>query len=279
MTTPNPPPLPPSPSHPETETPRSSWDLAAVLASTNRLFSVVGLMAILLAAASFPRSSLFPISAIIVEGTSHLTVEEVLARARLHVRDPYFTVHATGVAERIASHPWIAEATVALEPGGIVRIHIKERSSYAVLAVDNEYYAVDREGFVLERLAALVTRPLLVSAIKGIARPQLGAIMPSAEARAALAVLQALPAELVGPATQMAVGANGDLTFTTEDQIGVLLGQSPGLQERVALLVPLLNALHRQPNAIAYVDLRYAGNIVIKPASAGKSPSGAGVRP
>jgi cell division septal protein FtsQ len=236
-------------------------------------------MAILLAAASFPRSSLFPISAIIVEGTSHVTVEEVLARARLRVRDPYFTVHATDVAERIASHPWIAEATVRLEPGGIVRIHIRERSSYAVLAVDDEYYAVDRAGFVLERLAAPMALPLLVSAIKGAARPQLGAIIPSAEAGLALAVLETLPTDLVGPATLMTVAANGDLTLTTEDQIGILLGQSPGLQERVALVVPLLNALRRQPNAIAYVDLRYADNIVIKRASAAKSPSGAGVRP
>lgn len=279
MTTPDTPPLPPSPSHREIETPQSSWDLAAALASTNRLFSVVGLLAILLAAASFPRSSLFPISTIIVEGTSHVTVEEVLARARLHVRDSYFTVHATVVAERIASHPWIAEATVHLEPGGIVRIHIKERSCYAVLAVDDEYYALDREGLVLERLAAPMARPLLVSAIKGVARPQLGVIMPSAEARAALAVLQTLPADLIGPATQMTVAANGDLTFTTEDQIVILLGQSPGLQERVALLVPLLDAVRRQPNAIAYVDLRYAGNIVVKPASAAKGHSGAGVRP
>jgi len=279
MTTPNAPPFPPSTSHPESEIPHSSWDLAAALASTNRLLSVVGWLAILLAAASFPRSSLFPISAIIVEGTSHVTVDEVLARARLHVRDSYFTVHAVVVAERIASHPWIVEAAVHLEPGGIVRIHIRERSSYAVLAVDDEYYAVDREGFVLEHLAAPLARPLLVSAIKGAARPQLGAIMPSAEARAALAVLQTLPADLIGPATQMTVAANGELTLTTEDQIGILLGQSPGLQERVALLVPLLDAVRRQPNPIAYVDLRYADNIVVKLASAGKSHSGAGVRP
>lgn len=271
--------LPPSPQDAKAKPRRLAWDLSGALNSTTQLVSAVSVMAILLAAASFPRSAFFPIRAILVDGGSHVSAAAIVASTGLRVGDRYFGVPTGEVADRLGRHPWIAAAQVRLEPRGIVRIVVNERSPYAILAVDGKHYAIDRDGVVLERRAPADDLPLLINGLKGTARPQLGAPMPSVEARAALAVLQDLPAVLVGPRAQMTVAPNGDLTFITEDRIGVLLGQSPGLRERVALLVPLLNAIRAQPNAIAYVDLRFSGNIVVKPSTGGKGSLGAGVHP
>ncbi len=251
--------------------------LPTSLVSTVRLLRFATSIAVLVALALFPRSALFPIRAITVEGADHLSPDDVIARAQLQVGDRLFAVPASDVAARIMAHPWIASADVHLERSGTVRIRLTERSPYAAVGIAKEYYVVDRDGITLERLQLPPDLPILTVDGTGLARPQLGTSIPPRSARVALEVLEMLPPHLVRPGVQMTVGAGGDLTLMTEDRIAILLGQARGLQERTVLLVPLLEAVRRQPGGIEYVDLRYSGNVVVKPA--GKSTPRAGVRP
>lgn len=269
----------PSPEHSEASPPRASPSLPASFSAVIRLLRVATVLTALVAAAAFPRSAFFPIRAIVVDGVEHIPPDEVVVQARLQVGDWLFAVPASDVAARILTHPRIAAADIHLDPAGTVRIHIVERASYAVLAVEDGFYVMDRAGVVLEHRSSAENLPVMVSAVKGTARPQLGTVLASPETRAALVVLQLLPHDLVTAGAQMKIAANGDLTFVTEDHIAILLGQMGGIEDRMALLVPLLNTLRSQEAAITYVDLRYSGSVVVKPAGAGKASSGAGVRP
>lgn len=254
----------------------ASAGVPASFASAVHLLRFATLMAVLLAVASFPRSTFFPIRAITVEGTQQISDDEVLARSQLRVGELFFAVPAADVAARIMRHPWVASAQVQLDNDGIVRIHLAERVPYAALAVNGAYYVVDRSGIVLERLQQPPELPILTLEGAGLARPQLGTPMPSTDALRAFEILQTLPSGSVGSRMQIKIAVNGDLTLITEDGIAILFGQPRGLHERLAVLEPLLTAVRSQSGAIAYVDLRYAGNVVIKPA--GKGPR-AGVRP
>ncbi len=245
-------------------------------ASAVCLVRVATLMVVLIAVAAFPRSAFFPIRAIAVEGTHQVSDEEVIARSQLHLGDARFTVPASEVAGRIMRHPRIDSAQVHLTADGTIRIRVAERLPYAAARMSGAYYLVDRSGVVLERRQDPAALSILTVEGTGLARPQLGLPIPSADVLRALEVLQTLPPSVIGPGVRTKVAANGDLTLITVDGIALLLGQPRGLQERIAPLEAVLAAVRRDSGATDYIDLRYAGSIVVKPV--GNGPR-AGVRP
>ncbi len=245
-------------------------------ASAVRLVRVATLLTVLMALAAFPRSAFFPIRAITVEGTHQVSDDEVIARSQLHVGEARFTVSATEVAARIMRDPRIDSAQVHLTADGTIRIRVAERVPHAAVRMSGAYYLVDRSGVVLEHRQDPADLSILTVEGTGLARPQLGLPIPSADVLRALDVFQTLPSSVIGPGVHMKVAANGDLTLITGDGIALLLGQPRGLLERVAPLEAVLAAVRRESGATDYIDVRYAGSIVVKPV--GKGPR-AGVRP
>ncbi len=234
-------------------------------------------MAALFAMASFPRSAFFPIREMTVLGAHHVPVAEVIARSELRVGDSLFGVPAEEVAGRLMRHPRIASAEVGVGYAGQVVIQITERTPYAALTVNGGYLLLDRTGLAIDHQDGPGGLPII--RVEGLKLPwaQLGTRIASMEVAYALAALQMLPEGIARNDVLLRVQAGGDLSMVTADRLTILLGQPRGLQERLALLQPLLQAVRRQLPAIEYLDLRFAGNAIAKPART-PAPSG-GVRP
>ncbi len=267
--------LPPSPA--SAEATADAPPVASVLALVFLLLRFSVVMAALLAVVSLPRSAFFPIREIRVSGTDQVPDSDVLARADLKVGDPRFAVPVADVANRIMRIPRIASADVRLGVGGQVTISVVERIPTAALTYKGEYLLIDRAGVVIEQRQDPLGLPVVRLERAAVPWAQLGARVSSVEAVRALEVLAILPPGVLRPGAQLKMQASGDLVLVTADGITVLLGQPRGLGDRVALLEPLLDAVRRQIAAIEYLDLRFAGNVVVKPN--GAVPGRAGVRP
>src|SRR5206468_9871272 len=74
---------------------------------------------------------------------------------------------------------------------------------------------------------------------------------------------------------RLRVGRAGSVMLTTVDDVTVLLGAPPGLIGRIASLPQVLSAIRRRGLGVRYVDLRFAGSVILKQ---GAPPSRGGVR-
>jgi len=55
--------------------------------------------------------------------------------------------------ERLIQSPWIDDASVALDPGGTLRLSINERTPSAIWRADGKYWLIDSEGGLIETVA------------------------------------------------------------------------------------------------------------------------------
>jgi hypothetical protein len=81
----------------------------------------------------------------------------------------------------------------------------------------------------------------------------------------ALAALSRLPRAVVTPGTRVRAEPRGDLVLFTPDGIAVRLGPLKGLDDRAALMDEVLAAIRARGLAVEYLDLRFAGAVVVKP--------------
>src|SRR5438445_807399 len=91
----------------------------------------------------------------------------------------------------------------------------------------------------------------------------------------AMRVLAALPEGEVTRGLRLRVDRAGSVMLTTVDDVTVLLGAPPGLIGRIVSLPQVLSAIRRQGLGVRYVDLRFAGSVILKQ---GAPPSRGGVR-
>ena len=55
--------------------------------------------------------------------------------------------------ERLIRSPWIDEASVALDPGGTLRLSLSERTPAAIWRANGEYWLIDSEGELIDTMA------------------------------------------------------------------------------------------------------------------------------
>jgi cell division protein FtsQ len=88
-----------------------------------------------------------------VAGISHVTRQEVLDRLALQPGETLLSVSVGELAEQVAAHPWIKEATVRRRFPQMLAVTVVERQPAAVLKVPSAPLLLDDEGHVLTVLA------------------------------------------------------------------------------------------------------------------------------
>ncbi|MGH2348397.1 MAG: cell division protein FtsQ/DivIB, partial [bacterium] len=232
--------------------------------------------ALLLAAASVPQSSFFTISDIRIEGARHVAPPDLQARTGLRLGAPVFGVSVEEIARRIAAHPRIRSVAVGITPAGRVTIRVDERSAAAAIRYQDRFVVVDRSGVAIAERADPGGLPVIATGGGELPWMRLGTAVPSSAVPASIEALAQLPAELPRAGLTLRRGPAGDLSIVTADRIVMRLGSSRGLAERTAMLPEILAALRARRLAVDYLDLRFTGNVIVKPATDG---AGAGVKP
>lgn len=96
----------------------------------------------------------FLVRSVSVNGLHHVTRKEVLSRLALKSDTALYSINPSWLAERLRTHPWIKDATVALKPLHEIHIDIVERVPAVVVRTLTENLLTDAEGFLLEHLGS-----------------------------------------------------------------------------------------------------------------------------
>ncbi len=239
----------------------------AALAAAVLLLRFSTIMAVLLAVAALPTSALLPIRAIDVSGAHQLSTAQIIAASGVRLGNPRFGHSPARIAARIKRLPWIARADVSIAPSGRVLIRVQERRPFAATPYRGQYLVMDGSGVVMEARPDAGT--LLVVKADGALPPwmRLGDRLPQRGVQVALEALHDLPAGVLTPGASVRREVSGELIYVTADHIAVRLGPPRGLRERAAALPQLLQAVRSRGLALDYLDLRFAGSVVMKPAA------------
>lgn len=87
----------------------------------------------------------FKTEAIIIEGASSLTRDEILQAAGIDIDANTFAVNLARVRERLLAHSWIAEAEVYRDPLRTIRIRIREYRPLAVIDLGRRF-VINHDG-------------------------------------------------------------------------------------------------------------------------------------
>lgn len=247
----------------------------SLVASLLILLRFVTVMVVLLAVASFPRSSFFRVTDVMVSGHRQVPAGDLIAYARIQPGEPLFAVSAVEAAGRVAQHPRIAAARVTLQLSGQVLVAVTERRARAAVPYRDTFLIVDAAGVVIDALNDPGPLPLLQ--IAGLSLPwvRLGDQLPAPQVGQALQVLRLLPQAVRLDGIEIRMDRDEEFTVVTADGVPVLLGPLRGLDDRAAMLPDILSAIQRQKIAVRYLDLRFSGNVVVRP----ERNQGAGVGP
>lgn len=231
-------------------------------------------MTTVLAAASLPASALLRVRAISVEGARTVPAPLIVARSGVRVGDRLGGVAAERVEQRLGAIPRIASARVTVGLRGRVTLAVRERTPYAAVPYRGRYLILDRGGVVMDVTAGPGRLPVVTAERFAPSWMRPGDRLPDPRIALGVQALGQLAAELLAPGARIRA-AGAELTLVTADRITVRLGPLRGLRERAALLPQLLRAVRARGLAVEYLDLRFAGSVVMKPLAG----PGAGERP
>jgi cell division protein FtsQ len=174
-----------------------------------RLSAVLGVVAVVVAAAAVTQTSLLDVDRVRVAGASRTAVEDVARAAGIDHGEPMVSVDAAAAAARVEDLPWVDAASVTRRWPGTVLVRVTEREPLAVVEVTEGRMAlVDQDGRVLDVTARVPPELPRVTGVDGrIAEGQaLGRT-----ARDALVVLRALHDRLPGTVTAVATDLDAEL--------------------------------------------------------------------
>jgi cell division protein FtsQ len=204
---------------------------------------------------------------IAVRGASRLSPREVAAATGVPVGAPRQAVDAGAVVQSLEAHDWIAKARALRLPGALV-VDVREREPVATVVVQEQLYAVDRDGQPFAPIEADSLPGLVRIVADGDdVRPH----EPSPRLATAVHLAQRLPELGLAPPREVTIAAEDDprgygLRLAALDA-RVVLGRAD-LDARLDALARLLAARPDVVEGASTIDLRFADQVVLRSASA-----------
>jgi cell division protein FtsQ len=179
-------------------------------------------------------SSLVAVREVTVEGTSRLSVGEVLAAADVPGGRSLFRVDPGEIAPRVERLPAVGSVTVTRDWPHRVRIEVVERQPVAVVEEPDGATLLDATGVAFARVAS--PPPGLVPVTLGGPAGAAGAD----DARAAMAVLRALPAQVRRQVDQLRAPSPVSVSLDLEGGRRVVWGSAEDGDRKATILLALL---------------------------------------
>lgn len=226
------------------------------------LFLIFLVLAVIAIIALF-RSNIFKIEQknVIIEGVKYLKKTKVLKLLNIPEGASIFSISTRAMEKKLKEEAWVKDAQVSRDfPDGL-RVVIEERQPIALMVYPNQtYYMIDSEAVVLNpaREEKLPNLPLIHD-VK-IKPASVGVKIDSNELKAALEILEAMPASLY-QAVKIVSAPNLDkLTFYTNSGIEILFGEPQDMEKKFKVLEELM----KQDKQLIFVDVRVPENPVSK---------------
>ena len=229
------------------------------------------------------------LESIAVQGTSRLSSEEIARSTGLVRGSRLQDISEAELTETLSAHPWIRDARVAVRPTGTLIVDVRERQAEAVLRDDSGLHFVDRDGVAF---AAVDTRgqaqaaalPMLVGNDSNADLRRNGLEITDQLAELALSGIARDDAPHRGMELQLPSSTEQDRGWVLRPERGptVILGSDDAARvaKRLVRLQQLLEADVSEITETTTIDMRFAGQAVLRGASTSKrgATSGGGAR-
>lgn|GEM_PF-2307184 len=209
--------------------------------------------------ASSVLASAAPVRYILVEGNRRLAKGEV-ASAINTANDGMFTINMQNVESDLVTRvPWIKDVRIRKEFPATLRVLVSERSPVALLDSGLSLYYVDAEGKVIEKIASGETQPFL---------PVIKGVTTGAVARDVIELIDALEAKGFTNGNEPIEIQAADLSAMSVKVDGLLIRTGTGrFEEKLDRWIDIEEQIMKQGAPIEYVDLRFAGRVVVQQAA------------
>jgi len=202
------------------------------------------------------------VSAVEVQGASHLTGAEIARAAGIAVGDGYGAADPRRLAGSLRQNPWIAEAGAARLPGGTVVLRVREREPLAVIEGRGGPLGVDAEGRPFAVLDARDAKDLPRLHCESTPPPG----EPDARIAEAIRVARSFPSRGLALPREIALGKEQDPEGLVLRLPGIearFVFGAKDLDARVGMLAELLAKRPAEVAEAASVDLRFLGQAVL----------------
>jgi POTRA domain, FtsQ-type len=202
------------------------------------------------------------VSAIEVQGASHLSGAEIARAAGIGLGDDYVAADPRRLAGSLRQNSWIAEAGAARLPGGTVVLRVREREALAVIEGRGGPLGVDAEGRPFAVLDASSAKDLPRLRCENAPPPG----EPDPRIAEAIRLARTFPSRGLALPREIALGKEQDPEGLVLRLPGIearFVFGAKDLDARVGMLAELLAKRPAEVAEAASVDLRFLGQAVL----------------
>jgi len=210
------------------------------------------------------------VSSVSIQGARRVPLEELAALAGVEAGADLRALSAPAIEERIESHPWVADARVALLRPGRVLVAVREREPGATLVLeDGSHWLVDDSG---TPFLSLPRRAAGLPVLTGPSTVELG--MRSGLLAEGIAMARLVAARGVGAVKSIRVDGPhpGSVpSLRLRDRPQTIIVGAGDTEAKLGRLAALLDSDLAEVRQASEIDLRFGDRMVIR---GGPSPTG-----
>lgn len=232
------------------------------------LAAVAAVLVVVFGAIFIYRSSLFAITNVQVEGTSHLTSAEITQVAAVPADATLLRLDAAGIVERLKGNAWVADAQVhRVFPDGLV-LSIQERDPGAVVKInDKKTWVVSTDGIWLSAANKddWKNEMRIVDVSSSLVAPVSGTDCNDGGIKNALAILEVISDDLRSQIKSISAESSVKTSLNLSNGVTVAFGDASDAQLKEADIWALLKDYK---DTISYINVRVPSNPSFRSASA-----------
>ena len=209
------------------------------------------------------------ITNVAIGGTQMLVPDELKDLSGVPLSENLFLTSLARTKENLHKITAIKEFSLYRVPPGTVLINVKERAPIAVLVFKNKSAVIDEEGYILNRNPGLTLNiPSMTElpVISGLGTGEYDGeerIDPQAS-KLIFEIITELSSLLGSRHLQLATGGFDKISFSLDDILLVKVGRNEDIRHKMEIFKALLPEIESRWDKVAYVDVRYPDNPVIK---------------
>ena len=269
-------------SKPEKETPKPLQDVVYIPPKPfmrNRLLLRMATVVAIVVALVLAMAVFFRVEHIQVAGMEQYTAWDISQASGIQQGDSLFSLGMPGAAARVQKLPYVKDVRIGIKLPNTVVIHVTEvRVTYAVKAENDDWWLVDSDGKVIEKIPAepqvAVTKILGVRVLApkaGQSAEALETAMPEVDAegntipvtvtaahqlKVALGIAKDLEANgIIGQAASIDVNDLGDIQVWYGQQYQIKLGNENQLSYKISLAKGAIDTLNQESHNSGVLDV------------------------
>jgi len=212
---------------------------------------------------------IWAIQEVVVNGARMLSPNEIRALAAVPISENLFFTSLSRSKNNLSKITAIKSFRFYRMPPATVLVNIREREPLATVVFPHRAMVIDDEGYIIDRNKNLTLNipnradlPVVtgISAKKVIKKDHLDPKV----AQIITEIITKLSPYLEGKRMQLAMGGLANVSFLLDDLLIVRLGEAEDVRRKMEVFEALLPVVAGKWNKVAYIDVRWPDNPVIK---------------